>query len=61
MVAALVLGVGLMSVFNATAAIWAALMAWLWLGERLDRSRAMGGAGDRRGSVCWAWSGARPT
>jgi len=42
MVAALVLGVGLMSVFNATAAIWAALIAWLWLGERLDRSRAIG-------------------
>ena len=42
MVAALVLGAGLMSVFNATAPIWAALIAWLWLGEVLNRSRATG-------------------
>lgn len=40
--AALVLGVGLMSVFNATAPIWAALIAWLWLGERLGAARALG-------------------
>ena len=42
MVAALVLGAGLMAVFNATAPIWGALIAWLWLGERLGPSRWLG-------------------
>ncbi len=41
-VAALVLSAGLMSVFNATTPIWGALVAWLWLGERLAASRMLG-------------------
>lgn len=41
-VAALALTTALMSVFNATASIWGALVAWLWLSDRLDRSRGLG-------------------
>ncbi len=40
--AALALTTALMAVFNATASIWGALVAWLWLGERLDRWRWLG-------------------
>lgn len=40
--AALVLGAALMSVFNATAPIWGALVAWAWLGEKPSASRAAG-------------------
>ena len=40
--AALALSTALMAVFNATAPIWAALLAWAWLGERLGRWRWMG-------------------
>lgn len=42
MVAASVLTAGLMAIFNATAPIWGALMAWWWLGEKLGRSRVLG-------------------
>ncbi len=55
MVAALVLGVGLMSVFNATAPIWAALIAWLWLGEKLGTARALGLAIGVLGVLGLAW------
>lgn len=55
MVAALVLGVGLMSVFNATAPIWAALIAWLWLREGLNTSRALGLVIGVLGVVGLAW------
>jgi drug/metabolite transporter (DMT)-like permease len=41
-VAALALTAALMSVFNATASIWGALIAWLWLGERLTPARVLG-------------------
>jgi drug/metabolite transporter (DMT)-like permease len=41
-VAALVLTTALMSVFNATASIWGALIAWLWLNDRLSASRWLG-------------------
>ena len=41
-VAALALTAALMSVFTATASIWGALVAWLWLGERLTPSRVLG-------------------
>lgn len=40
--AALVLTTALMSVFNATAAIWSALVAWLWLNDKLTASRWLG-------------------
>lgn len=41
-VASLVLTAGLMAVFNATAPLFSALIAWLWLRERMDVSRAAG-------------------
>jgi drug/metabolite transporter (DMT)-like permease len=41
-VGALALTTALMAVFNATAPIWGALVAWWWLGDRLDRSRWLG-------------------
>jgi drug/metabolite transporter (DMT)-like permease len=40
--AALVLGTGLMAIFNATAPLWAALIAWVWLADRPGASRAAG-------------------
>jgi drug/metabolite transporter (DMT)-like permease len=40
--AASVLSAGLMSVFNATAPIWGALIAWWWLGEKPGLSRVLG-------------------
>jgi drug/metabolite transporter (DMT)-like permease len=42
MVAALVLNAGLSAIFNATAPLWAAAIAWAWLGERPTRLRAAG-------------------
>ena len=55
MLAALVLGAGLMGVFNATAPIWGALIAWLWLGERPAASRGLGLAIGIVGVVGLAW------
>jgi drug/metabolite transporter (DMT)-like permease len=40
--AALALTTALMSVFNATVSIWGALIAWLWMGEKLTPSRWLG-------------------
>lgn len=42
MLASLVLSAGLMSVFNATAPMWTALIAAVWFGERLGASRLLG-------------------
>lgn len=53
--AALVLGAALMSVFNATAPIWGALVAWLWLRERLTPTRLLGLAIGLAGVVGLAW------
>ena len=53
--AALVLGTGLMAVFNATAPIWGAFFAWVWLGERLDRGRLLGLAIGVAGVLGLAW------
>ena len=33
---------GLMSILNATTPLWSATIAWLWLGDRLNRSRVLG-------------------
>ncbi|CAD5372250.1 Permease of the drug/metabolite transporter (DMT) superfamily [Rubrivivax sp. A210] len=55
MVAALALSAGLMAIFNATAPIWAALIARLWLGEQLDRSRWLGLAIGVAGVVALSW------
>ena len=41
-VGALVLSAALMAVFNATAPIWGALVAWAWLGEKPTASRMVG-------------------
>ena len=55
MVAAYVLSAGLMSIFNATAPIWAALVGWAWLGERPARMRAVGLAIGLAGAAALAW------
>jgi drug/metabolite transporter (DMT)-like permease len=54
-VAALVLTTALMSVFNATASIWGALIAWLWLRERLNALRWLGLAIGVAGVVFLSW------
>jgi len=53
--AALVLATGLMAVFNATAPIWGAFFAWVWLGEKLDRGRLLGLGIGISGVVGLAW------
>lgn len=53
--AALVLGAALMSVFNATAPIWGALVAWAWLGDKPGRERLLGLAIGVAGVVGLAW------
>lgn len=55
-VAAYALSAGLMGVFNATAPIWTALVAWAWLGERPAAQRALGLAIGLAGAVGLAWS-----
>jgi len=40
--AALVLSAGLMAIFNATAPLWAGLIAWVWLHERPTAWRLLG-------------------
>lgn len=42
MVAAMVLNAGLSAIFNATTPLWAALIAWLWLGDAQGRWRTLG-------------------
>jgi drug/metabolite transporter (DMT)-like permease len=54
-VAALVLSTALMSVFNATASIWGALIAWLWLKDKLTASRWLGLAIGVAGVVGLSW------
>jgi len=41
-IAALVLSAGLMAIFNATAPLWAGLIAWAWLHERPTAWRLLG-------------------
>lgn len=53
--AALVLGAGLMAVFNATAPIWGAFFAWVWLGEKLSPTRLLGLAIGVAGVLGLAW------
>jgi drug/metabolite transporter (DMT)-like permease len=55
MVAALVLGAGLMAVFNATTPIWGALVAWAWLRDKPAPARLMGLAIGIAGVVGLAW------
>ena len=53
--AALVLSAALMAVFNATTPIWGALIAWLWLRDRLSASRWLGLAIGVAGVVFLSW------
>ena len=54
--AATVLSAGLMGVFNATAPIWTALIAWWWLGDRPAAVRTLGLALGLAGAIGLAWS-----
>jgi drug/metabolite transporter (DMT)-like permease len=54
-VAALAINAGLSSIFNATAPLWGALVAWAWLGERLTRRRVFGLALGFVGVLWLAW------
>jgi len=54
-IAALAINAGLSSIFNATAPLWGALIAWLWLGDRLTRVRAAGLAIGFSGVLWLAW------
>lgn len=53
--AALSLSAALLSIFNATTPIWGALIAWLWLGDPLQRSRVLGLVIGVAGVVGLAW------
>ncbi len=53
--AALVLSAALMAVFNATAPIWGALVAWAWLRDKLSASRWLGLAIGMGGVVFLSW------
>jgi drug/metabolite transporter (DMT)-like permease len=57
-VAALAINAGLSAIFNATAPLWGALIAWAWLGDRLSRVRVAGLAIGFAGVVWLAWDGA---
>lgn len=46
---------GLASIFNATAPLWAALIAWLWLGDRLGPLRSLGLAVGFAGVAWLGW------
>ncbi len=54
-VAALAIHAGLSAIFNATAPLWGALIAWAWLGDRLSRLRVAGLAIGFAGVVWLAW------
>jgi drug/metabolite transporter (DMT)-like permease len=54
-VAALVLSAALMAMFNATAPIFGALVAWAWLKDKLPTSRALGLLIGLLGVVVLAW------
>ncbi len=54
--AALHINAGLASIFNATSPLWAAVVAWAWLGDRLSPPRVTGLAIGFAGVVWLAWS-----
>ena len=56
--AALAITAGLSSIFNATTPLWGALIAWLWLRERLAPSRALGLAIGFAGVLGLGWDSA---
>ena len=54
-IAALAINAGLSSIFNATAPLWGALIAWAWLGDKLTRVRVAGLAIGFLGVLGLAW------
>ncbi|MES2957061.1 MAG: DMT family transporter [Pseudomonadota bacterium] len=54
-IAALAINTGLSAILNATAPLWGALIAWVWLGERLSRARTLGLAIGFAGVLWLAW------
>jgi drug/metabolite transporter (DMT)-like permease len=54
-IAALAINAGLSSIFNATTPLWGALIAWLWLHERLSWPRVVGLGIGFAGVVFLAW------
>ena len=54
-VAALAVNAGLSAILNATAPLWGALVAWVWLGDRLNRARMLGLAIGFAGVLWLAW------
>ncbi len=55
---ALALQAGLLGIFNATAPLWAAVIAWAWLGERPAPSRLLGLALGFAGVLYLGWDSA---
>lgn len=53
--AALSISAGLSSIINATTPLWGALIAWVWLSQRLDRLRIVGLALGFAGVLYLAW------
>ena len=53
--ASLWISTGLAAIFNATAPLWGAVIAWAWLGERLSRTRVLGLALGFGGVLWLAW------
>ncbi|MEN9544143.1 MAG: hypothetical protein RLZZ598_976 [Pseudomonadota bacterium] len=53
--AALSINAGLASIFNATTPLWAAVVAWCWLGDRLTPPRVAGLAIGFFGVIWLAW------
>lgn len=47
---------GLASILNATTPLWGALVAWLWLNDRLDRLRTVGLALGFAGVLLLSWN-----
>jgi drug/metabolite transporter (DMT)-like permease len=54
--AALAINAGLSSILNATAPLWAALVAWFWLGDKPTRDRLLGLAIGFAGVAALAWN-----
>jgi len=57
-IAALAINAGLSAIFNATAPLWGAVIAWLWLGDRMTRLRIAGLAVGFAGVLWLAWDSA---
>jgi drug/metabolite transporter (DMT)-like permease len=54
-IAALAINAGLSSIYNATAPLWGAVIAWLWMRDKLSASRVLGLVIGFIGVVFLAW------